>query len=242
MGEGFRRFLQIVEQDTSGEIMLFSDSPTQEEYKTRDNSELLKHREECSKFKGSYPHEVDKNKTSSSGFNLSHPNVYFSNNVLSDVQLEISVLHLISQFTNLEESSLRDLKLFGTYATYGAENFPRPLIEALHDLDSVVEDAEDADYPVPEIIAFNNAEQLLNDLYAISPRHYGVYPLSDGEISIDAPNGKGSSVWFICYSKGDISCLVNIKGKHRRARYSSLEGLPDGFIREAMAELENQSN
>ena len=222
--------------------MLFSDSPAQEEYKTRDNSELLKHREECSQFKGSNPQEDDKNITSSSGFNLLRPNVHFSNNVPFDTQLEKSLQRLISQFTKLDESSLRDLKLLGTYATYGADNFPRPLIEALHDLDSVVEDAEDADYPVPEIIAFKNAELLLNDLYAISPRHYGVYPLSDGEISIDAPNGKGSSVWFICYSQGDISCLVNIKGKHRRARYSSLEGLPDGFIREAMAELENQSN
>ena len=222
--------------------MLFSDSPAHEEYKTRDNSELLKHREECSKFIGSNPQEDDKNITSSSGFNLLRPNVHYSNNVPSNVQLEISLSHLISHFTNLEEYSLRDLKLFGTYATYGADNFPRPLIEALQDLDSVIEDAEDAGYPVPEIIAFKNAEQLLNDLYTISPRHYGVYPLSDGEISIDAPNGKGSSVWFICYSKGDISCLVNIKGKHRRARYSSLEGLPDGFVREAMAELENQSN
>ena len=48
----------------------------------------------------------------------------------------------------------------------------------------------------------------------------------------------GVSVILLCDSNGGALCLVNMNGKHRRARYSSAEILPDGFLREALTELE----
>ena len=47
---------------------------------------------------------------------------------------------------------------------------------------------------------------------------------------------------LLCDSDGGALFLVNMKGKHRRARYSTTEALPDGFIREAIAELERQND
>lgn len=75
-------------------------------------------------------------------------------------------------------------------------------------------------------------------MYGISPRRFEVYPTPDGEIAINAPDGEGRSVILLCDSEGGALCLVNLNGHHRRARYSTTEMLPDGFVHEALAELE----
>ena len=90
--------------------------------------------------------------------------------------------------------------------------------------------------------ALNNAERLLTAMYKISPRRFEVYPTPDGEIAIDAPNGRGSSVILLCESEGGALCLANLKSGHRRSRYSSAEILPDGFLREALADLERDKD
>ena len=43
---------------------------------------------------------------------------------------------------------------------------------------------------------------------------------------------------MLCDSDGGALCLVNVDGAHRRARYSTTQTLPDGFVREALVELE----
>lgn len=121
-------------------------------------------------------------------------------------------------------------------------DFPVNLAESLCDLDEVVDEAEEEGYPIPQKVALDNSKQLLMEIYAISPRRFEVYPMPDGEVAIDAPDGRGSSVLLLCDSDGGALCLVNMKGKHRRARYSSIETLPDGFVREAMAQLERQKD
>ena len=111
------------------------------------------------------------------------------------------------------------------------------LDEALHDLLRTDSEASEEGYLPPSEIAMNNAERLLREMYAISSRRYEIYPTPDREIAIDASGGYGRSVILLCDSDGGILCLVNMNGKHRRARYSSTEILPDGFLREALAEL-----
>ena len=69
--------------------------------------------------------------------------------------------------------------------------------------------------------------------------HSGRWPV---EVAIDAPGGPGRSVLLLCDSDGGALCLVNANGKHRRARYSDSNLLPDGFIREALAELEQHDD
>ena len=113
---------------------------------------------------------------------------------------------------------------------------------ALRDLDSAERDAREDSFPIPSKIAQENARRLLQAMYRISNRRYEVYPTTDGEVAIDAPGGPGRSVLLLCDSDGGALCLVNTNGKHRRARYSDSNLLPDGFIREALAELKQHDH
>ena len=130
----------------------------------------------------------------------------------------------------------------GELAAHGAKRFPAQLAAALRDLDEILDEAREEDFPEPGEAALHNAKRLLREMYAISQRRFEIYPTPDGEIAIDAPDNRGSSVLLLCDSGGGALCLVNMKGKHRRARYSTTETLPDGFIREAMAELSRQGD
>ena len=122
------------------------------------------------------------------------------------------------------------------------ERFPVRLADALSDLGEVKDEARAEGFPTPTDVARKNASRLLKEVYRQSRRRVEVYPMPDGEIAIDASDGQASSVLLLCDSVGGALCLVNLAGKHRRARYSSADPLPDGFIREALAELENQGD
>ena len=112
------------------------------------------------------------------------------------------------------------------------------LYDALYDLQEATDEALEEGFPVPSEIALENAERLLREMYWISPRRFEVYPTPDGEIAIDAPGGHRRSVLLLCDSEGGALCLVNMNGNHRRARYDTTNTLPDGFVREALIELE----
>ena len=116
------------------------------------------------------------------------------------------------------------------------------LYAALHDLRQSTQEAEEEGFPVPSSNALANAHRLLREMYKISRRRFEVYPTQDGEVAIDAPGGYGHSVVLLCDSQGGALCLVNTVDGHRRARYSNAEMLPDGFVREALVELEKQSS
>ena len=119
-----------------------------------------------------------------------------------------------------------------------AERLRNPeLRDALRDLDDIVTEAGEEQFPVPSEAALSNARRLLTAMHRISPRRYEVYPTPDGEIALDAPGGHGRSVLLLCNSEGGALCLVNMNGTHRRAHYSNAERLPDGFVREALTEL-----
>ncbi len=114
--------------------------------------------------------------------------------------------------------------------------YPSDLKAALTDLREAREEAREEGFSLPSCLAIENATRLLQEMYSILPRRFEVYPMPDGEIAIDAPGGYGRSVVLLCYSDGGALCSVNIDGNHRRARYSSADALPDGFLREALAE------
>ena len=114
---------------------------------------------------------------------------------------------------------------------------PAELAEAIAELDDVVGYAEEIEVETPSDAAFDNARRLLKAMYRIAPRPFSVYPVAGGYIAIDARGGKGRIAVVMCGSDGSVLCLVTIGDKHRRARYSTAANLPDGFIREALAEL-----
>ena len=116
------------------------------------------------------------------------------------------------------------------------------LCDALRDLEGVRNEAREEGFPVPSDTALRNAGRLLHAMYRILPRRFEVYPMPDGEIAIDVPGGPGRSVLLLCGSDGGALCSVNMDGVHRRARYSDTHGLPDGFVRDALAELERSDS
>ena len=116
---------------------------------------------------------------------------------------------------------------------------PEALAEAVSDLRGAIDEAIEEEFAAPSPGAVEEAARILRNLYRVSPRRFEVYPTPDGEIALDAP-GKGNSVILLLDSHGGALCLVNIKGNHRRARYSSSTKLPDGFMRKALLELDAQ--
>ena len=116
---------------------------------------------------------------------------------------------------------------------------PPELAEAQKKLGRVAEDAREENHQLPSELAFGNARRLLSEMYEISPRFFDIYSMPDGEIAIDAPGGFGQSVTLLCEPDGGALCLVTLGDEHRRARYSTARTLPDGFVREALAELED---
>lgn len=126
--------------------------------------------------------------------------------------------------------------------TCNTSHFPVPLVSALDDLQEVPNEAREEGFPVPSDVALENANRRLRELYRIAPRRFEVYPTPDGEIAIDAPSGHVRSMLVLCNSDGGTLCLVNMNGEHRRAQYSTIQTLPDGFVREALAELEWQDD
>ena len=111
------------------------------------------------------------------------------------------------------------------------------LTDALNDLHKATEEAHEEGFPIPSNIAIRNSEELVKKVYGIFPSRFEVYPTQDGEIAVDIYNGKGSSVILLCESAGAILCLVNINGNSRRAHYTQVNMLPDGFVKEALKEL-----
>ena len=135
---------------------------------------------------------------------------------------------------------MEDEKASSTAVASGGASSDGDLYAALYDLRQAAKEASEEGFPAPSDNALANANRLLKEMYGISRRRFEVYPTQDGEIAIDAPGGYGRSVLLLCDSQGGALCLVNMNGKHRRARYSSTEMLPDGFVREALTELESQ--
>ena len=111
------------------------------------------------------------------------------------------------------------------------------LTDALDDLHKTTEEAHEEGFPIPSDLAIRNSEELVKKIYGIFPSRFEVYPTQDGEIAVDIYNGKGSSVILLCDSAGAILCLVNINGNSRRAHYTQVGILPDGFVKEALNEL-----
>lgn len=161
----------------------------------------------------------------------SHSFIILTLNFLQDVSNV--VLHTVRKYP--AEAGLKSsLETRGLDDAVSTEE----LVEALKDLREATDEACEEGFPNPSDTAKANAEQLIKKMHEISPRRFEVYPTPDGEIAIDAPSGKGKSVVVFCDSEGGVLCMVNINGEHRRAQYSNANKLPDSFVRDALAELE----
>ena len=155
---------------------------------------------------------------------------------------ESKVLELVDWLMHTSAKEKLSIVFFDSYskATEAKPNDLDNNIEltaALNDLHNANEEAREEGFPIPSDIAIRNSEELVKNIYEIFPKRFEVYPTQDGEIAVDIYNGKGSSVILLCDSVGEILCMVNISGNSRRAHYSQIDQLPDGFVREALNEL-----
>ena len=126
------------------------------------------------------------------------------------------------------------------YLSRGVIGFRVQLAQALEELDQVVDEAQSEGYEIPSSIAIVNAEYIVKRIYDNLLHPFQVYPMPNGEVAIDVTNDDGSSVLILCCSDGGTLCFVNINGKQRRAHYSNSDALPDGFMREALEELQQE--
>ena len=118
---------------------------------------------------------------------------------------------------------------------------PQDLADALADLADACEEAREDGFPIPDQELLDRSEQLLRKLYVVWPHRFEVYPMPDGEIVLDAPNRRDSSVLVLCEPGGEVLCMAHIRGKHERKRYPSTEHLPDKFLTKALASLFEES-
>ena len=100
---------------------------------------------------------------------------------------------------------------------------------ALQDLEGVIEEAREDDFPEPTSVAILNARRLLNKLYDLSPQRYVVYPMDDGEVVIDGGR-PDRRLCIFCNSDGTVSCLGWIDGERRRLEASSNDSIPTEFL------------
>ena len=149
--------------------------------------------------------------------------------------------------SGLKKPSGRDIEvamLLRKKAPPETTGFPHPLYrppdlaEALADLDNVADEAHEETFEPPPNDVITTARRLLRSMYALRPTRFEVYPTPEREIAIVAPGGPRRSVMALCDAKGEVLCMVNLNGNHRRARYSNANDLPDGFFREALADLD----
>ena len=127
-------------------------------------------------------------------------------------------------------------------STDGAWNTVAPVLsqeleEALEALRATPDEATDEGYPQPTELVLANAGRILRRMHTLLPIRLEVYPTPDGEIAIVAPGVTRRSVMVLCDPHGGALCMVNMDGEHRRARYSTANHLPDGFLRDALNEL-----
>ena len=133
-----------------------------------------------------------------------------------------------------------DTSTHGAWQTVAPSLRPQ-LKEALEDLRATPDEAMDEGYPQPTQLALANAGRVLRLMHTLLPTRLEVYPTPDGEVALVAPGGPRCSVMVLCESNGGALCMVNMDGEHRRARYSTADGLPDGFLRDALNELAHRA-
>ncbi len=112
------------------------------------------------------------------------------------------------------------------------------LAEAERELNEVFDEAQEDALPPPVPAAVEAAGRLLREMFRRSPREYSVYPTSDREIAIHGQHANAGSVVVLCDSEGGALCLVSFPRASRRASYADVNDLPDGFLTQALHDLD----
>ena len=115
---------------------------------------------------------------------------------------------------------------------------PSQLQSALDDLSEVIEEAEEKGYQIPSKTAISEAKRLLETMYEIAPQRFEVYPMPEGEVTIDATNENGHYLMLLIANDGSARCLINSAGGRSRRHFNSTEDIPHEFLSESMLEID----
>ncbi len=105
-------------------------------------------------------------------------------------------------------------------------------LEGFDDLDSYAEEmGHEPLSDAAKASAWNLARRILDEY----PAYYNVCPEHKGSVSIGFAKRKKHYCTILCKADGSITCFVALDGNTSLKRYASIEGLPDDYMREALA-------
>ena len=107
-------------------------------------------------------------------------------------------------------------------------------LAALYQLSAVARE-EDCDPPTD--VALGNAEFVLREMFGLSPRTYDIYPMSGGEVVIDAGN-RGRRIGVFCYPEGEVQYVVVLEDERRDVRKVGVQDIPVDLLRRALSQLD----
>ena len=115
---------------------------------------------------------------------------------------------------------------------------PRELTDALGDLNDVKDEAEEKGYQIPSEMAISEAKRLLETMYEIAPQRFEVYPMPQGEVTIDATNENGHYLMLLIASGGAARILINSSTGRSREHFASTDDITSEFLRGTFLEID----
>ncbi len=107
--------------------------------------------------------------------------------------------------------------------------------DTLEDFDDLDECAEELGIEPPSETAKTCARKLTLRILDEYPDYYIICPEEYGVVSISFSKGKGHFSSFHCNSDGSVACYVGSHGNSSVNKYESINGLPDNYMRQALA-------
>ena len=105
-------------------------------------------------------------------------------------------------------------------------------------LSQLIPEAQEEGYPTPSLDAAIKAERVLASISGSQlPGDLDMYTTPDGEIAIDISGGYRKGLLFLFASDGSALVILTIDGRHRRAYYDDAPSGADGFINDALRDL-----
>ena len=87
-------------------------------------------------------------------------------------------------------------------------------------------------------IAKANARHLITKMRYAFPQHFNIWSIEDDGVAIEPVSPDDDRVMRIeCDADGGVLCIASMGDNLRRAKYYQIDGLPDGFLFEALLDL-----
>ncbi len=107
--------------------------------------------------------------------------------------------------------------------------------DTLEDFDDLDEYAEELGLVPLSDTAKSSARKLVLRLFEEDPDNYIICPEAHGRVSIGFTKGENHFCTIICNADGHVVCIVSRNSNTSNKTYESIDGLPDDYMRKALA-------